>query len=133
MSYNPILRSLKYTLKFTHFIPNATISVSDRILFPRITVNTLRWNFEMEFWLIFFLFSASIPAILAEDIVHGTIIVDGSTTVSETDDNFICATIDWWPHDKCDYNQCPWHYTSVINLVRLNKNNPLHRRLIYFS
>ncbi|XVF11845.1 hypothetical protein REPUB_Repub08aG0062300 [Reevesia pubescens] len=70
----------------------------------------------MEIRLILFLFMASIPAILAEDISHGTIVVDGTTTVAQTDDNFICATIDWWPHDKCDYKQCPWHYTSVINL-----------------
>ncbi|XP_017973713.1 PREDICTED: heparanase-like protein 1 isoform X2 [Theobroma cacao] len=70
----------------------------------------------MEFRLILFLFVASLPAILAEEISHGTIVVDGTTTVAQTDDNFICATIDWWPHDKCDYKQCPWHYTSAINL-----------------
>ncbi|KAK6133885.1 hypothetical protein DH2020_032375 [Rehmannia glutinosa] len=22
--------------------------------------------------------------------------------------NFICATLDWWPQTKCNYNQCPW-------------------------
>ncbi|XP_022728465.1 heparanase-like protein 1 [Durio zibethinus] len=70
----------------------------------------------MEFGLILFLFVASIPAISAEDVSHGAIVVDGTTTVAQTDNNFICATIDWWPHDKCDYNQCPWHYTSAINL-----------------
>ncbi|CAI0560178.1 unnamed protein product [Linum tenue] len=45
-----------------------------------------------------------------------TVVVDGTITVAETDENYVCATIDWWPHDKCDYNHCPWEYTSVVNL-----------------
>ncbi|KAG8484708.1 hypothetical protein CXB51_023594 [Gossypium anomalum] len=71
---------------------------------------------EMEFGMILILFVASIPTILAEDISYGTIVVDGTTSIAQTDDNFVCATIDWWPHDKCDYKQCPWHYTSAITL-----------------
>ncbi|KAK8338795.1 hypothetical protein V6Z12_A09G276100 [Gossypium hirsutum] len=70
----------------------------------------------MEFGMILILFVASIPTILAEDISYGTIVVDGTTSIAQTDDNFVCATIDWWPHDKCDYKQCPWHYTSTITL-----------------
>ncbi|KAK5805265.1 hypothetical protein PVK06_032918 [Gossypium arboreum] len=70
----------------------------------------------MEFGMILILFVASIPTILAEDISYGTIVVDGTTSIAQTDDNFVCATIDWWPHDKCDYKQCPWHYTSAITL-----------------
>ncbi|KAF2311224.1 hypothetical protein P3X46_031159 [Hevea brasiliensis] len=70
----------------------------------------------MGFCLSFLFFLASIPIIFAQDVKYGTIVVDGTMTVAETDDNFICATLDWWPHDKCDYNQCPWHNSSVINL-----------------
>lgn len=73
----------------------------------------------MEFGMILILFVASIPTILAEDISYGTIVVDGTPSIAQTDDNFVCATVDWWPHDKCDYKQCPWHYTSAINLVRI--------------
>lgn len=56
-----------------------------------------------------------LPAVLC---IRVTLVVDGTKTVAETDANFICATLDWWPHDKCNYNICPWGYTSVINLVR---------------
>ncbi|KAG4915444.1 hypothetical protein JHK87_053001 [Glycine soja] len=31
----------------------------------------------------------------SQDIEHGSIVVDGSQEIVETDDNFICATIDW--------------------------------------
>ncbi|KAK8993962.1 hypothetical protein V6N11_008173 [Hibiscus sabdariffa] len=72
------------------------------------------YRMELRFGL--FLSVALIPVIFAQDISHGSIVVDGTMTVAQTDDNFVCATIDWWPHDKCDYGQCPWHYTSVTNL-----------------
>jgi len=35
----------------------------------------------------------------------------------ETDDNFICATSDWWSGEKCDYNQSPWEQAGLINLA----------------
>ncbi|XP_044486421.1 heparanase-like protein 1 isoform X2 [Mangifera indica] len=72
-------------------------------------------RFTMRIFLSFF-FLFSLPAILAQEVTHPTILVDGTTTIATNDENFICATLDWWPHDKCDYNQCPWHYTSAINL-----------------
>ncbi|KAL1362956.1 hypothetical protein AAHE18_03G116700 [Arachis hypogaea] len=31
--------------------------------------------------------------------------VKGVTNIAITDENFICATLDWWPSNKCDYNQ----------------------------
>ncbi|KAJ4841439.1 hypothetical protein Tsubulata_009083 [Turnera subulata] len=70
----------------------------------------------MGFSLSLFLLLASFPVILAQEVTHAAITVDGTNTVAETDDNFVCATIDWWPHDKCNYNQCPWGYSSVVNL-----------------
>lgn len=71
------------------------------------------------------LFVVSLPAIWAQDIEHARIIINANEKVAETDYNFICATLDWWPHDKCDYNQCPWGYSSVINLVMIvNVNCP---------
>lgn len=70
----------------------------------------------MGFCLSLLFFLASLPVIFAQDVKHATIVVDGTAKIAETDDNFICATLDWWPHYKCDYNQCPWGYSSVINL-----------------
>jgi heparanase len=48
---------------------------------------------------------------------EATVIVKGSTRIAETDDNYVCATIDWWPPEKCNYNQCPWGQASILNLV----------------
>ncbi|XP_077223406.1 heparanase-like protein 2 [Tasmannia lanceolata] len=58
----------------------------------------------------------SVPKILAQQFVDETIVVKGVTPIAETNDRFICATIDWWPPEKCDYGQCPWGQSSVLNL-----------------
>lgn len=57
------------------------------------------------------------------------VMVKSVTSIAKTDDNFICATLDWWPHNKCDYNQCPWENAGILNLVNyfqiqvlINKN-----------
>lgn len=70
----------------------------------------------MEFSFSLLLFLASFPVILAQEGTRATISIDGTIAVAVIDDNFICATLDWWPHDKCNYNQCPWSYSSVTNL-----------------
>ncbi|KAG5153612.1 hypothetical protein AAZX31_05G022400 [Glycine max] len=70
----------------------------------------------MGIHLALFLFLAFLRMTLSQDIEHGSILVDGIQAIAETDDNFICATIDWWPHDKCDYNYCPWGDSSAVNL-----------------
>ncbi|CAJ1944157.1 unnamed protein product [Sphenostylis stenocarpa] len=70
----------------------------------------------MGIHLAFFLFLASLRLALSQDVERGLIQVDGMQAIAETDDNFICATIDWWPHDKCDYNYCPWGDSSAVNL-----------------
>lgn len=73
-------------------------------------------NQPMGFSFFLLLFLASFPVILAQEGTRATISIDGTIAVAVTDDNFICATLDWWPHDKCNYNQCPWGYSSVTNL-----------------
>lgn len=55
----------------------------------------------------------------AQQPEEATVIVKGSTKIAETNKNYICATIDWWPPEKCNYNQCPWGQSSILNLVLL--------------
>ncbi|KNA19695.1 hypothetical protein SOVF_059260 [Spinacia oleracea] len=59
---------------------------------------------------------ACIPSILAHEIAGAILGVDGGHVIAETDENYVCATIDWWPHNKCNYDQCPWGYSSIMNL-----------------
>ncbi|KAL0363875.1 UNVERIFIED_CONTAM: Heparanase-like protein 2 [Sesamum angustifolium] len=47
--------------------------------------------------------------------------VKGVTSIGKTDDNFVCATLDWWPETKCNYNQCPWEKAGILNLDLNNK------------
>ncbi|KAK3042337.1 hypothetical protein RJ639_002383, partial [Escallonia herrerae] len=47
--------------------------------------------------------------------------VKSVTSIGKTDDDFICATLDWWPENKCDYNQCPWGKAGLFNLDLKNK------------
>jgi hypothetical protein len=37
--------------------------------------------------------------------------------IGNIDDDFICATLDWWPPQKCDYGTCSWGLASLLNLV----------------
>lgn len=39
--------------------------------------------------------------------------------LAETYDNFICATLDWWPPKKCDNHRCSWVNASILNLVSI--------------
>ena len=52
------------------------------------------------------------------NVINGTVFVNGTASIGKTDDNFICATIDWWPPEKCDYGKCSWGRASLLNLVR---------------
>ncbi|KEH31988.1 heparanase-like protein 1 isoform X1 [Medicago truncatula] len=81
----------------------------------------------MGFHLALFLFLASLRLISTQDIEHGSIEVNGVQGIAENDDNFICATIDWWPQEKCDYNYCPWGSSSVLNL---DLSNPILAKVI---
>ncbi|KAF2576648.1 hypothetical protein F2Q70_00006475 [Brassica cretica] len=53
---------------------------------------------------------------MARDMKRASIVIQGASRIAETDENFVCATLDWWPHDKCNYDNCPWGYSSVINM-----------------
>lgn len=47
----------------------------------------------------------------------GTVFVNGTAPIGRVDDDFVCATIDWWPPQKCDYGTCSWGKASLLNLV----------------
>ncbi|KAL5988099.1 hypothetical protein ACLOJK_035862 [Asimina triloba] len=54
----------------------------------------------------------NVTAVVAE----GTVTINGSVAIAKTDKDFICATLDWWPPEKCDYGTCSWDLASLLNL-----------------
>lgn len=50
-------------------------------------------------------------------VQNGNVFIDGERGIAETDTDFICATMDWWPPEKCDYGSCSWGYASLLNVV----------------
>ncbi|CAA0820878.1 Heparanase-like protein 1 [Striga hermonthica] len=70
----------------------------------------------MAFRILLLFCFAIFPAIFAQIFEEGKIIIDTSAKIAETDDHYICATIDLWPPHKCNYNRCPWGSSSAINL-----------------
>lgn len=67
------------------------------------------------FWIVLF---GVLPQLFSQQIPDATVTIQGSATIAKTDDSFVCATLDWWPPEKCNYDQCPWGQSSVLNLVR---------------
>ncbi|KAG0479693.1 hypothetical protein HPP92_010341 [Vanilla planifolia] len=64
---------------------------------------------------------SSIPLKARSDAVtQGTVVVDGVAPIAATDEHFICATLDWWPPEKCDYGTCAWGLASLLNLDLYN-------------
>ncbi|XP_042466127.1 heparanase-like protein 2 [Zingiber officinale] len=53
---------------------------------------------------------------LSPEVANVMITMNGSNLAAETSNNFICATLDWWPPEKCNYDQCPWGESSILNL-----------------
>ncbi|CAN1828445.1 Heparanase-like protein 3 [Linum perenne] len=47
---------------------------------------------------------------------NSTVFINGSSRIGRTDSDFVCATLDWWPPEKCDYGTCSWGSASLLNL-----------------
>ncbi|XVF23507.1 hypothetical protein REPUB_Repub13aG0044400 [Reevesia pubescens] len=56
--------------------------------------------------------------LLAENV---EVVIEGATSIAKTDDHFVCVTLDMWPPEKCDYNQCPWGKSGIFHLDLENK------------
>lgn len=48
--------------------------------------------------------------------VVGTVFVNGKGSIGRIDSDYICATMDWWPPEKCDYGTCAWDHASMLNV-----------------
>jgi len=75
------------------------------------------WVTGFSFWV--FLLSSSLVFlnVTSVSIVEGSVHIDGRNSIGEIDEDFICATLDWWPPEKCDYGTCSWGHASLLNLV----------------
>ncbi|KAF9626521.1 hypothetical protein IFM89_034455 [Coptis chinensis] len=89
-----------------------------RVPFQPLFVNTMSSSISEASGLKATRSSISVSISLAEDVI---VKVESVTNIATTDDNFVCATIDWWPADKCNYNQCPWEKAGLFNLDFKNK------------
>ena len=47
-----------------------------------------------------------------------SLVVNASAKIAETNENFICYTLDWRPPKKCDYGICGWVDASLPTLGR---------------
>ncbi|KAG0470300.1 hypothetical protein HPP92_016463 [Vanilla planifolia] len=70
--------------------------------------------------LLFVLCASSTPTNGTAKLTQGRLVVHGNAAIASTDENFICATIDWWPSEKCDYGSCSWGEASILNLQLSN-------------
>ncbi|MQL84038.1 hypothetical protein Taro_016540 [Colocasia esculenta] len=68
---------------------------------------------ELRLIPVVFLILSPLGLSLEEEV---TLTVTSGKPIAETDENFICATLDWWPPEKCDFGQCPWGLSSILNL-----------------
>lgn len=60
-------------------------------------------------------------AVAGQPAVPAVASVDGRRAVAATGEDFVCATLDWWPPDKCDYGTCAWGRAGLLNLDLSNK------------
>lgn len=65
---------------------------------------------------------------VADDVL--VVEVDARSILATTDEAFLCATLDWWPPDKCDYGTCAWGQASLLNLVSQLANPSLFKLVL---
>ncbi|KVH93764.1 Glycoside hydrolase, catalytic domain-containing protein [Cynara cardunculus var. scolymus] len=63
------------------------------------------------------------------DVLQGRVFINGKNAIAKIDSDFICATMDWWPPEKCDYGTCSWGHASLLNVIRLG--GTLQDKVVY--
>ncbi|KAI3775396.1 hypothetical protein L1987_49969 [Smallanthus sonchifolius] len=66
-------------------------------------------------WVLLFTFSRNLVDSQI-DVLQGRVFIDGKSSIAKIDSDFICATMDWWPPEKCDYGTCSWGHASLLNV-----------------
>lgn len=77
-------------------------------------MGSLSWQIGVYIWV---LLITCICIFMDSKVQNGNVFIDGERGIAETDTDFICATMDWWPPEKCDYGSCSWGYASLLNVV----------------
>lgn len=71
-------------------------------------------------WVFFVNFRINTVNTLNEERGHeasqGMVFINGKSSIGNIDEDFVCATLDWWPPEKCDYGRCSWDHASLLNL-----------------
>lgn len=71
---------------------------------------------RMGFWFWVLVCSFGFASVRSE-VLKGTVFINGTKAIGSTDDDFVCANLDWWPPEKCSYGSCNWGHASLLNLV----------------
>lgn len=101
---------MAYSKKSDTLLPNTLIY----------EMSSLMHILGLSLWL--FLASQSSKTAVSQnpaEVVQGSVYIDGGLSIGMIDEDFICATMDWWPPTKCDYGTCSWGNASLLNLVLL--------------
>ncbi|XP_023759955.1 heparanase-like protein 3 [Lactuca sativa] len=87
-------------------------------------MGSLSWQIGVYIWV---LLITCICIFMDSKVQNGNVFIDGERGIAETDTDFICATMDWWPPEKCDYGSCSWGYASLLNV---DLNNTIFQNAI---
>ncbi|XP_068637528.1 heparanase-like protein 3 [Aristolochia californica] len=73
---------------------------------------------HLSFWALIFVLQLGQNARGASEsaVVYGTVSINGNAAIGRIDGDYVCATLDWWPPEKCDYGTCSWDHASLLNL-----------------
>ncbi|KAM5564439.1 heparanase-like protein 3 [Rosa sericea] len=72
--------------------------------------------FFVCFWLYDVTHNHNSISVASQSTEEDTVFVNGTVAIGSIDDDFVCATMDWWPPEKCDYGTCSWGNASLLNL-----------------